>query len=125
MENVITFRFPTEVPRRFAWKDRHGVKKLQFTVNCLMKMLVETARTFSELYRVAWVSGKEVTEFLENSHNMNLKWMRQGIKIFFSHVDRVSDNYDFGNVLLGRSLVNATSDSKQLSFCTSDKSRMM
>ena len=40
-------------------------------------------------------------------------------------MDGASNNYDFGNVFLGRSLVNAISDSKQLSFCTSDKSHII
>ena len=125
IKNIITFRFSAEVLRCFTWKDRHGIKRLQFTINCLVKIPVEMARTFPELYWVAWVSGKEMMEFLKNGHSMNLKWMRWEIKNFFSHVNRVSDNYDFKNVLLGRSLVNTTSDSKQLSFCTSNKSHMM
>jgi len=72
-ENVVTFRFSAEVPRRFAWKDRHEIKRLPFMVNCLVRMPVEMARTFSELYQVVWVSGKEMMEFLENGHSMNLK----------------------------------------------------
>ena len=40
-------------------------------------------------------------------------------------MDGVGEDYDFGNIFLGQGLVNATSDSKQLSFWTSDKSHMM
>ena len=56
---------------------------------------------------------------------MNLKRMRCRIKDLLSYMDGVSDDYNFGNALLGRGLVNVTSDSKQLCFCTSDKSHMM
>ena len=37
----------------------------------------------------------------------------------------VSDNNDFGNILFAASLVNATSNSKEFSFCTGDKGCMM
>ena len=40
-------------------------------------------------------------------------------------MDGVGEDYDFGNIFLEQGLVNATSDSKQLSFWTSDKSHMM
>jgi len=56
---------------------------------------------------------------------MNLKRVRRGIKDLLSHMDGVSDDYDFGNAFLGRGLVNATSNSEQLCFCTSNKSYMI
>jgi len=56
---------------------------------------------------------------------MNLKGMRRGIKDLISHMDEVSNDYDFGNAFLGRGLVNAISNSEQLCFYTSDKSCMM
>jgi len=51
--------------------------------------------------------------------------MRCGIEDLLSHMDGVSDDYDFESAFLGRGLVNATSNSEQLCFCTSDKSCMM
>jgi len=56
---------------------------------------------------------------------MNLKRMRCGIEDLLSHMNGVSDDYDFGNAFLGRGLVNAISNSEQLCFYTSDKSCMM
>ena len=52
---------------------------------------------------------------------MDLIWVRFVIKDFPSCVDGVSDNNDFGNVLSAACLVNAASNGKKLSFCTTDK----
>jgi len=40
-------------------------------------------------------------------------------------MDGISDDDDFGNIFLDRSLVNTAPDYKELSFCTSNKDRMM
>ena len=40
-------------------------------------------------------------------------------------MNEVGNDYDFGNVFLEWGLVNATSDSKQLGFWTSDKSSVI
>ena len=37
----------------------------------------------------------------------------------------VGDNDDFGNIFFTTCLVNATSNSKEFSFCTGDKGHMM
>ena len=51
--------------------------------------------------------------------------MGLSIKYLLSHVNRVGDDNDFGDVFLIAGLINATSDSKEFCFSAGDKGRMM
>ena len=75
-------------------------------------MPVETTRAFPKFYHIDWVSGKKMAQFFKYGYYINLKRMKCGIKDLLSHMDRVSDNYDFGNAFLGGDLVYTISNSE-------------
>jgi len=54
-----------------------------------------------------------------------LKWIERGIEDSLSSMDGISDNSDLRNISLGCGLVDATSNSKHLGFCTSDECSVM
>ena len=56
---------------------------------------------------------------------MDLIQMGFIIKYLFSHIDRVGDNDDFGNVFFAACLTNTTSHGKEFYFCAGDKGRMV
>ena len=56
---------------------------------------------------------------------MDLIWMGLSIKYLLSHVNRVGDDDDFGDVFLVAGLINATSDSKEFHFSAGDEGHMM
>ena len=64
-----------------------------------MKMPLEMAWTFPEFDEVIIVSIKEVIEVWKNSGWHGLKWMTWRIKDFLSHVNGISDNNDFWNII--------------------------
>ena len=51
--------------------------------------------------------------------------MGLSIKYLLSHVNKVGDDNDFGDVFLIAGLINATSDSKEFRFSAGDKDCMM
>ena len=53
-----------------------------------------------------------MAQFFKYGYYINLKRMKCGIKDLLSHMDRVSDNYDFGNAFLGGDLVYTISNSE-------------
>ena len=56
---------------------------------------------------------------------MDLIWVRTVIKNPFDHMDRVGYDNNFGDIIDGAYLIDTASDSKQFSFCTSNKQSMM
>ena len=52
---------------------------------------------------------------------MDLIWMRTIIENLFGHMDRVSYDNNFGDIIDGACLIDTAFDSKKFSFCTSNE----
>jgi len=90
-----------------------------------VKISIKATRTFLKLDQVIQVFGKEMMQISQDSHGLVLKWMERGVKNSLSSMDGISDNDDLRDISLGYGLVDATSNSKHLSFCTGDECSMM
>ena len=56
---------------------------------------------------------------------MDLIWVRIAIESPFGHMDRVSYDNDFGDIIDRVHLIDTASDSKQFCFCTCYKGSVM
>jgi len=66
------------------------------------------------------ISGEKLTEIAEDGHSLTLVRVQHCIEYFLSHMDGIGDNNDFGDVILGTCLIDATPDCKEFSFSGSD-----
>ena len=83
-----------------------------FFIDLIMKMPLEMARAFPKFNRVIGMTVEEIAKVRQDSSWLNLEGMDRGVKNSFDHMDRISDNDDFGNIIDACSLINTTSNGK-------------
>ena len=70
-----------------------------------MKSPLELARAFPKFNRISLACNKKLLKFAKDSYCIDLIRMGFIIKYLFSHMDGVSDDDDFGNVIFATCLM--------------------
>ena len=111
VDDIITIRFLTEVPRYFTWIYRYHHERFGVFVNVFMKPPFEFAWAFPEFDGISIIRVEELPQFTKNCSSVNLERMRFTIKDFLCCVDRICYNNNLGDVVNGRCLVDTASNS--------------
>ena len=90
-----------------------------------VKILLAFTWAFPEFDHVLMTFVKEISKIIENKSYLFLEWVRWCIEYLFCHVDWVSDDNNFGDILQMQRLVNTASNGKKFHFSACDIDSLM
>jgi len=90
-----------------------------------VKVPVKLAGTLPEFNRIALIFGENLMEIAKDGHSLTLVRVRRCVEYFISCMDGISNNNNFGNILLGTCLIDTTPDRKEFCFSGCDKDSMV
>ena len=109
VDNVVTIRFLTIIPRYFARVRGNGIKRLGIFINILVKSLFKVTRTFPKFNEIFVIFFKEMMQFAKNGHGVRLEWMQFAVEYFLRSMDGIGDDDDFRYVFFDACLIDAVS----------------